>query len=351
MDNKLSLQQSKGMTIRSHNYLSRSDLERLYKSPSISKINPSGYQTRLIFNIALVTAMRTSSLANLEMKQFVRLMADGKPVWWSSGVIGSRNGSSQNTQSGLRAVGDKPVQIKTFAEDSIDGILNFYKDIDDYMLIREYNKCDSPRFILAYNPRAKKTMEFFKNQNLGRNIFSRIVADACSNESITGVGCKDAMTTHGLIATVTTTLIEQGHSDASITMRTGHRCVESLKSCSNLNGAIGRLQQRAIFGASVAKKRKVETTSVGNENPTMEHDGDGDPSTSILTASESDGTRTGTVSAPSISNQVSPKPPQAIEPLQNLPGSTNQASSVFTNLQQLSGCSFNVTINHHHHYR
>lgn len=53
-------QQAQGKTPKSHNLLTSEDLETLYKSHNLSRSYPTNFQCRQFFNIALVTAMRTT---------------------------------------------------------------------------------------------------------------------------------------------------------------------------------------------------------------------------------------------------------------------------------------------------
>jgi len=74
------------------------------------------------------------------------------------------------------------------------------------------------------------------------------VKNVCTVEGIAGSGKKGWVTTHGLRGTLATLLFENGHSDSSVALRTGHRDPRSLKSYQNLRGIEGMQQQRDVLG-------------------------------------------------------------------------------------------------------
>lgn len=70
----------------------------------------------------------------------------------------------------------------------------------------------------------------------------------CREVGISGTGVKEGMSTHGIRGTVTTLLVEAGHLDSAILLRTGHRNRQSLKHYQNLQGLEGMRQQNDILG-------------------------------------------------------------------------------------------------------
>ncbi len=67
----------------------------------------------------------------------------------------------------------------------------------------------------------------------------------------------DSMTTHGLRCTMAFLVLEAGHSDVPVSMRTGHRDLNSLKNYQNLFRSEGKKQHKSIFdGSSASKDRK-----------------------------------------------------------------------------------------------
>lgn len=274
--NKVRTEQSLGNTIQSHNVLSREDLKILYASPSLSRTTPRGFQTRLIFNITLLTAMRPGALVALTIGQFQKMVMEGEEVWEIRGVIGSISGSSKTTQGGWKSINDKPTEVCVWNQDDLDGELNMYKDIDEYMEIRKNLECNTDRFFLGANLKAVTFSRFFKSSPLGRNTFAKLVKDACESQGVKGTGLKEGMSTHGLRGTAATLLFESGHADSSVALRTGLRDPRSLKSYQNLRSRNGRRQQNEIFkrrgegNVDVAKKRTRLPGAVaeGKENKT-----------------------------------------------------------------------------------
>ena len=89
------------------------------------------------------------------------------------------------------------------------------------------------------NKNAKSPDLFLKKTPIGKNSFSVIVKDMCKSSNISGSGVLSFMTMHGLRATMTSLLIEAGHGDSSIVLRTGNSSVDTLKRYHNLHGAEG----------------------------------------------------------------------------------------------------------------
>lgn len=75
----------------------------------------------------------------------------------------------------------------------------------------------------------------------------RIIQSACKSLCIEGTGENNGIVTHSLRGTVASMLIQAGTPDSAITMRTGHRNTDSLKSYQNIRGKEGKTQQRIIF--------------------------------------------------------------------------------------------------------
>ena len=103
----------------------------------------------------------------------------------------------------------------------------------------------------------------------------KVVKKVCEEEGIAGSGVKSWVTSHGLRGTVATLLVQSGHADSSVAMRTGHRDPRSLKSYQNLRGMEGLQQQRDLVDSgSVAaasdpnqSKRATPDSHDGNEPP------------------------------------------------------------------------------------
>lgn len=76
------------MLITIHLVLTKQDVRKLCSSESLSKSIPHGFQALLIFGLALVTAMRPSSLTTLSMNQVKLIKRDKDEIWSINGVIG-----------------------------------------------------------------------------------------------------------------------------------------------------------------------------------------------------------------------------------------------------------------------
>ena len=86
-------QQANGRVRKQHNVLSVEDLKKLYCSPELSGTTPRSFQCRLIFGVALLTAMRPCELAFLKMSQFRKQRLNGSDTWVIKGIIGDSNGT------------------------------------------------------------------------------------------------------------------------------------------------------------------------------------------------------------------------------------------------------------------
>ena len=80
IDNNFRLQQASGVFTESHNVLSKDDLLLLYGSPLLSRDTLKSFQARLVFDVALITAMRPTALVNLTVSQFRNITLRGENV-------------------------------------------------------------------------------------------------------------------------------------------------------------------------------------------------------------------------------------------------------------------------------
>lgn len=274
IDNKVRILQERGLHSQHHNVLTREDLLKLFNSPSLSRDSPSGFQNRLVFTVGILTAMRPTALATLKLSQFQKIRLGDDTVWKITGCVGSTSGSSKTAGGGWKAIGQSPTEVCIWNEDYADGSINFYKDIDEYMSIRESVAPTLDRFFLGIHGRATCRNKFFKGQAMGKNLFLRVVKHCCSDEGINGSGTKSWVTTHGLRGTLATLLFQAGHADSSVSLRTGHRDPRSLKSYQNLRGVEGLRQQQDLLQdfQSPIKKRKDSDSSDATiaQHPTLQ---------------------------------------------------------------------------------
>lgn len=82
------------------------------------------------------------------------------------------------------------------------------------------------------------------------NIFDKMVIKICEEVGVKGSGLQDHMTNHGLRASMISALIDSGHYDASIFLRTGNTRLDDLERYHNIQSVEGSLQQ---FGVLIQK--------------------------------------------------------------------------------------------------
>lgn len=257
--------QAKGNHSVSHNVFCKDDIIQLYNSNSLSTNHAQGFLTRTVFSIGLTTGFRPTALGMIEIGQFQKVKIRGEDVWKIKGTVGSLTGTSKTHRGGWNSLGEKPHEVVVFNEPSrADPNINFYKDIEHYMDLRMKVDTDSPRFFMGVShPDCTDKYRFLKKHPVGKNHFRTLVKKACLKENIAGDGEKGWVGTHGLRGSLVTSLFEEGHADSSVTQRTGHRRVESLRRYHHLRGSTGREQQQDILGGSGLKKVRTEdpTTS------------------------------------------------------------------------------------------
>ena len=80
----------------------------------------------------------------------------------------------------------------------------------------------------------------------------------CVQLGLRGDGAYNIVTTHGLRATMLTLPIEAGYDDVTVTLRTGHRDVKSLRNYHNLRCNIGFKQLKKMIGGSDGKNDGIK---------------------------------------------------------------------------------------------
>ena len=256
-------------------------------------------------------------------------------VWVITGAVGSRVEASKTNPGWLAAVREKPPQIFVWNRVALDGMVNVYYDIDNYMQMKRSMDATTNRCFLGFNLRAKTFSKYLKRIPLGKNSFFRIVEDVCDSLGLRGCGARKNMTTHGLRATTVTLLLKAGHADFSVAMRTKHRDVRSLKSYQNLAGSVGKRQQEDVFGICPSKKATVRDFGVckndGNEHNFRGQERGGRDRNNACGGKEN--TRGG----PTCDGDQRESHGHGLNLLSNLDG--------------VSGGTFNVTLENHFYYR
>lgn len=81
---------------------------------------------------------------------------------------------------------------------------------------------ESRRLFLQINCNRLRPEQIFKRQNLGKSFFERAVKTMCIEACVKGSGLNSYLTNHGLRGSMITYLVEAGHTECSIILRTGH---------------------------------------------------------------------------------------------------------------------------------
>lgn len=116
INNHFSDKKSRGMVTKSHNVISVNEIMNLYWYEKLCMKSATGVQTRIVFNIALVTGMRPGEISNLKLSHLQKICVDGEKSRWMTAVVGCRRGRSKNRKCGLKAVKQKPTEIIIFEE-------------------------------------------------------------------------------------------------------------------------------------------------------------------------------------------------------------------------------------------
>ena len=256
MNNHFSDQQSRGMVSKPHNILSHADLLRIFESEYCNPHTSVGFRNRLVFTLGLCLGDRTTSLWLIKVNQLEKQNVRGKMAWMYTGKVVSEDGAAKTGKGGIKALNAVPVVIPIYDIPLLDGKLNAFVILDEYMRARSTLRVSTDRLLLGARPgrAGPNTSLFFTNQPLGRNTFAKIVPETCTALGIRGDGPNDKVTMHGLRATMITILQEAGFSDSTIALRTGHKDVNSLKHYTNLRGRLGNQQFESIFRDPTSSK-------------------------------------------------------------------------------------------------
>ena len=287
LDNLFAEQQAQGVLVKGHNVLPREDIKTLLTSTECSSSTPAGYLNRLVLVVGITLGIRPSGMWLLRLSQFTYIQAKGESVLQFTEMVGSKEGASKTKKGGLRAITQKAVKIFIWNRLLLDGTLNVYKDIHEYLTIRKQMKIDGKngdRFFLQANSKGTHKSNFFRKQVIGKNSFRKIVPNLCAKVGITGTGVNDCVTTHGLRGTMITLLLEAGHADTTIMLRSGHSQVQSVLNYTNLQGNEGLQQQMDMFRDTGSKRKGTDSL---DENETKQqklertHDDESDSRVSL----------------------------------------------------------------------
>lgn len=126
IDKRSSVEQAKENFSESQNALSSGDLEKLYSSDELAQDTPKSFVTGLVFDIALITAMRPSRLVHLSKSQFKQITLRRENVWRICEAVGSRSGALKTRSGGWRDAVPKPTEWFIWNRSSHGGLINFH---------------------------------------------------------------------------------------------------------------------------------------------------------------------------------------------------------------------------------
>lgn len=131
LENKVRELQGEGAVRKSQNVLSEEDVRKMYKSRALSPSTPHRFVTRVIFNIALITAFRPGELKAFRMKNVTTCSMEGgaEPNSRILGTIGGRERNYKKRQGGIRDIEKKVPEFFTWDRFQCDGPVNVYANI------------------------------------------------------------------------------------------------------------------------------------------------------------------------------------------------------------------------------
>lgn len=197
-DNPFAKQQYAGGTVKHHNTLPRKYLIHILNHEICDDRTLLGYVYVYIIFFGIALGFRTNTMWEITTEKMNRTNLDDKNVYIYRERNGSITAGSRTRNCGIKYIIREPVQILLFDLDLLDGRLKFYKFYEHLGSI--IPECDS------------------------NGLFPQINCNRTKPEEplVTGSGLNDYMTNHGLRSSMTTLLVEVGHSDSSIIIRTGY---------------------------------------------------------------------------------------------------------------------------------
>lgn len=201
--------------------------------------------------------MRPSARAYLSVMQFENVKIEVKLLWNNVRAIGNSNGAAKEHLRDWMQVGKKPPAVCVGLE-YLEGAVNFYQQIDQYMTIRDYRNVRNDRFFLCINKKRGNHKGIFRRQAVGRNTFVNTVKAVCEREAVCGSGTNKMVVTHGQRWTFSSILLKAFHADSSLQTRTSHQDLRSLQIYKNLRGLEDLRQQSDILGSSQQDEAATE---------------------------------------------------------------------------------------------
>lgn len=198
------------------------------------------YLTRIIFNFVFMTS-RSTALLMIRTTDATKIQFSSEQGFRVARKIGCANGSSKTQRSGLSAVNVKPPEAIIWDRDQLERLVNFQKDIEEYLRVAGRFRQKTGLLCLCVNHYGRSSDTFFKPTNLGKNATGTSVRDACAALEISGTGVRKHMTTRRLRGPVISMLFESDHADSSLAERSGHIDTHPLKYYQKLRVSLDRI--------------------------------------------------------------------------------------------------------------
>lgn len=249
LNNVVADKQARGYHSEKANVLSEDELGKLFASEYLTSLTAVGFQTRLIFELFLVTGFRRKEIAQMERWQ-VKVFDNVKPRRICIRKrLGSAIGTAKNAQGGTKHAGKTPTEVSIFEVPGGNGPVKLYEDLILYISLRDkLTLKDSldKRFLLAVNKDALSRNEFFKLQVVGETTVANRINKVCDNLGIKGLGGRDGISAHSFRGTNITRMLEGGQDAAAICARTGHATPNTIKRYTTPHGRLGEQMQQCI---------------------------------------------------------------------------------------------------------
>lgn len=163
-----------------------------------------------------------------------------------SGKNISRCGRSKTKQGEMKSFPRPLVMVTLGNKDLIDWRVTVYQMGSHYLTFWPQYNLDS--FFLQVFRKMFYEKDFFKRPNFGKNYCYQVLKKICKAANISGTDLLTYLTPRSLRASMTFLLIEAGHSNRNIVLRTGHGTVTTLTTTyHNLQGKEGEIQEESIF--------------------------------------------------------------------------------------------------------
>lgn len=255
MDNYFAERQAEGAVTIHHNTIPFKEMKKLLAHDVCSMETACGYLNRLVFTMGLMIGLRPTALSNITLDQLQLSEKDGRPIIYFMEKVGGRDGTGKTKQGGIKFIKRSPQPIPIYNIEFMDGLINPFRLIVDYLKLRCSMGPFSNRFFLqvANKTVGKKRTQWFKKSPIGKNSFSEILKTMCREAGIRGDGLHDHLTNHSLRSSMINRLIETGHADSATVLRSNHASIDTLTRYHNLQSVEGFKQQFDLFNSNFTK--------------------------------------------------------------------------------------------------